>query len=338
MSEVFLYSVEDGSFSFSDFKSSVSPFLRDTFDGVGDLAFKLHFGERESDTHLDPMLVECLYRDVAGYLDDVVLMDCNVLYNSDRSFAESHREVAVDNGFGFAPIVIADGEDGGDEVEVKVGLKHFDVARIGSAIDGYGGVLSIAHFTGHDATGVGGCLKNIGMGLGSKSGKLEMHKAFKLTVDGDCCVGCSRCLEVCPSGGIDVCSVAEIDHGVCIGCGRCVGACPEGAVEIPWGASSSKDLQERIVEYAYAVLRDRDSFHINVVMDVTSMCDCVNEKQEPVIDDIGILFSGDPVAVDQASIDLAGTDFVPEGVDPGFQTRYAEEIGLGSTDYNIKEV
>ncbi|WGI17089.1 DUF362 domain-containing protein [Methanonatronarchaeum sp. AMET-Sl] len=338
MSNVYLYKTDINSIDYDKVSSLLTRDIQKIFDPTDQIAFKLHFGERESDTHLDPLFVKSLYNELSNFINKIVLMDCNVLYKSDRSFGQSHKNVAIDNGFDFAPIIIADGEDGSDELEIKINLNHFDKARIGKKLDNYNGIISIAHFTGHDATGIGGNLKNIGMGLGSKPGKLEMHKAFNLQIDQEQCKGCEKCIEICPSNGITIENTAKINQELCIGCGSCIGSCPEDAVKIPWNASSSKDLQERIVEYAYAALKNKKSYHINILLNITKLCDCVNKKQEPVIEDIGLLASKDIVAIDQASIDLTNQNFIPEGINPEHQTKYAEKIGLGKRKYKLIEL
>ncbi|OUJ18731.1 putative Fe-S center protein [Methanonatronarchaeum thermophilum] len=338
MSKVYLYRKNKEKIEYESILDDIASKIKQKFNHNDKIALKLHFGEEESDTHLNPELVKSLYNRINNHVKKAVLMDCNVLYKSDRSFGESHKKTAKKNGFNFAPIIIADGEDGKDETEIDINLKHFEKARIGKKLENYNGVISIAHYTGHDATGVGGNLKNIGMGLGSKPGKLEMHNAFELEVDKETCTGCKKCNDICPENAIQVNNKAEINQQTCIGCGSCVGWCPKGAVKIPWSNSTSKDLQEKIVEYAYAALKNKKTYHINVLLNITELCDCVNKPQKPIIQDIGILASNDIVSIDQASIDLTGKKFIPENINPEHQTNYAEKIGLGEKKYELIEI
>lgn len=304
------------------------------------VALKLHVGEPESDTYLDPSLVESIYRETEERVEGCVLMDCNVLYKSKRSMGDTHREVAETNGFDFAPFVVADGQDGSNELVVGIeGGEHFDKVRLGGALEDFNSVLAVSHFTGHIINGMGGALKNIGMGLGSKKGKMEMHAAFELQIDGEKCIACGTCIENCPAEAITIDEGgAKIDHEKCIGCGTCIAICPEEAVKIPWGSSSSEGLQERIDEYAKGVLKGRKSLFVNVLLDVTPECDCINKKQEPMVDDIGILISDDPVAIDQASLDLIGDENFEQDVDRAHALEYAESLGLGERDYELIEI
>jgi len=310
------------------------------FDKNNRLALKLHFGERKSDTYLDPDIVKPIYGKVKDVVDSVDLIDCNVLYKSDRSFGNSHYELAKGNGWNFAPIVIGDGEKGEKESHVEVNLKHFDKVRLGGAIEKYDSILSVAHFTGHEATGFGGALKNIGMGLGSKHGKLEMHKAFELELKEDKCKSCGKCSKECPVNAISVelkKDTAVIDYENCIGCGRCIAVCPYSAIQVPWDSSSSRELQERLVEYAFGALKEKKSYFLSFILNVTEDCDCARKKQKPIVDDIGVAMSKDIVALDQASLDLVGQENLKGDVNPRIQIEYAQKIGLGTKKYDLFE-
>ncbi len=338
MSKVYLARLSDDNGLDSEI-NKLSNIFTEYLSSCDDVAIKLHFGEEKSDTHLDPELVESIYNEIDTQVSNTVLMDCNVLYNSDRAVGSTHKELAKRNGFDFAPIVIADGEKGEEETEIPIGLNHFEEAKIGAALDNYGLLFGLSHFTGHDPAGFGGSLKNIGMGLGSKSGKLEMHEAFNLEIDESECTACGTCVQECPAGSLSIEEgSAVLDQASCIGCGMCIAVCPEGAFVIPWQDSSAEDLQERIVEYAHAVLKDRDAIFMNVLMDVTPDCDCVNKKQNPVMDDLGILISDDIVSIDQAGLDLTDNEKFQGETDPYIQVKYAEELGMGERDYELIEL
>lgn len=215
-------------------------------------------------------------------------------------------------------------------------------------------LIAVTHFKGHEATGFGGVLKNIGMGLGTRAAKQAMHSDMLPAVDPDRCIACGRCAEWCPAGAITVDQAAQIDPAKCLGCGECTITCIEGAVEINWKTESSS-LQEKIVEYAYAVLKNKQgkAGFINFLLDISPNCDCWNYNDTPIVPDVGILASTDPIAIDQACIDLvnaqpslpnsaidlpAGADkfrgIYPE-IDWNFQLAYGEQIGLGSRNYQL---
>lgn len=339
MSKVYLFRTDKNSFDFNKDVNRLADVFLDYLEPEDEVAIKLHFGERNSETHLSPDLVESIYSEVDDNVEKTVLMDCNVLYNSERSLGSSHRNLAKDNGFDFAPIEIADGEKSRDEMVVPIDLNHFDRAKLGKALGNYSFLFVLSHFTGHNPAGFGGALKNIGMGLGTREGKMEMHQVFNLNISSSDCIACGKCVQECP---VDAISISEdsavIDQEKCIGCGMCIAICPKDAVEVPWEDGSARKLDERLVEYAYAALKDRRSYFVSVLMDITPDCDCINEKQEPLMNDVGILLSDDIVSIDQAGLDLSDTDKFDGDTDPEIQVRYAEKLGMGERDYELVEI
>jgi hypothetical protein len=233
------------------------------------------------------------------------------------------------------PVIIGDGVSGRDYFEIDLGLKHFDKARIGLAYRYCESLLALSHFKGHDSTGFGGAIKNIGMGMASRNGKQMLHAVIKPRVNEERCEADGVCAEWCPSGAVTVEDVARIDISTCIGCGECVAFCPHDAIEVE--PTSETQLQERIAEFAYAIKKhfgERMGF-INVVRDITPRCDCAPWAGRSVVTDIGILASRDAVSIDQCSLDLAieeGADFLKAGER---QLHYAEEIGLGERSYRL---
>jgi hypothetical protein len=317
----------------------VSGVFSDFFDSKDKLAIKVHFGEKGSVTYLGPDFTKAVCENLRKKVKKLALVDCSVLYKGERSFASSHKKLALEHGFDFAPIAILDGEKGDREIRIRVKGKHFKTARIGRDIKEFNALLAISHFKGHGATGFGAALKNIGMGLGSKAGKMAMHQAFKITVNEAVCTGCGFCSRNCPAHSIAVKNEkAKINYKKCLGCGLCISACPFGAIEIPW-QMGSHDLQERVVEYAAAVLKGRKALFINALTSITENCDCMSMIQEPIMSDIGILLSEDVVALEQASLDLAGKkNFMAHGVDPQLQIDYAQKMGLGKKKYTLVEL
>ena len=298
-------------------------------------AIKLHFGEKGNKTYLDPKIAKIVY----NCFNRAVLMDSNVLYVGSRTKTKDHINTAKDHGFDFAPIVIAD-DDG--EIEIDVDLDHFDKIKLGKAINDYNNIVVLSHFKGHGASGYGGAFKNLGMGLGSRAGKLAMHSKVSPSIDIDKCVACGRCVEHCPAKAINIKDYAKIDSEKCIGCAGCITECPEGAVKIPFDGATAKEIQQRIVEYAYGAIKNKNLIYINVLQNITKLCDCTSNPGKPLCDDIGILISKDPVAIDKCSLDLSkklgNIDFKDlNDIDPYVQIKYAEKIGLGTRDYKIKE-
>ncbi len=319
----------------------ISKIFSSFFNKNDKVAIKVHFGERGSKTYLSPILVKAIYNRLQAQVEKAVLTDCTVLYKGERSLGSSHKKLALDQGFGFAPILIADGEKGEEEIKITINQKHFKEIKVGAGIKDFNAILAISHFTGHLVAGFGAAIKNVGMGLGSKGGKMAMHQAFRLKINPETCRGCQGCQKECSAGAIFMeNNKAQIDYQKCIGCGICISICPFGAVEIPFGVVSSKELQERIAEYAFGILKEKKAFFINVWLNITPRCDCMKgDVQKPMMPDIGILASKDIVAVDQASLDLTGKEKFQKGeIDPSCQINYAEKLGLGERKYKLVEI
>ena len=278
------------------------------------VAIKIHFGEPGNLSFLRPnyaRAVADLVKDLGG---KPFLTDCNTLYVGRRKDALEHIESAYENGFTpYATgchVIIADGIKGTDDVYVKIeGGELVKEAKIGKAIMDADIFISLSHFKGHESTGFGGCLKNIGMGCGSRAGKMEMHNGGKPTVDHEKCTGCHTCARNCAHGAIsfDENNHANINHDICVGCGRCLGSCNYDAVYNE-NDSAVKELDKKIAEYTKAVIDGRPSFHINMVMDISPYCDCHSENDMPILPDIGMFASFDPVALDQACVDACNKE------------------------------
>jgi uncharacterized Fe-S center protein len=289
------------------------------------------------------------------------LTDCNTLYVGRRGQALDHLDAANENGYFPLTVgcqnIIADGIRGTDDVAVPVkGGELCKEAYIGRAIMDADIVISLNHFKGHEGTGFGGALKNIGMGSGSRAGKMMMHNDGKPGVDESTCIGCKICARFCAHGAIEFNGKkASINHSKCVGCGRCIGACSKDAIANEW-SSSNDALNCKIVEYAKAVLDGRPQFHINVVNQVSPCCDCHSENDAAVVPDIGIFASMDSVAIDKACIDAVnaapgiqtsilgdckeagGKDHftrIHPSTDWRSQISHAEKIGLGSGKYEL---
>lgn len=318
----------------------ISKLFSGFFKSEDSVAIKLHFGAEGNTTHLSPVLVKSIYDELKGKVKKTALVECSILYKGERSFASSHKKLAIEHGFGFAPIDILDGEKGQDEMKIPVDFKHFKEVKIGAGLKDYNAILCLTHFKGHGSAGIGGSLKNIGMGLGSKAGKLAMHDHYNLRINPEVCQGCGNCQKQCGGNAIFIENgKARIDRKKCLGCGLCISVCPYGAVERPMEETVSSNLQERIVEYAAAALKGRKNFFVNALLDITQKCDCLKGEQVSIMPDIGILASEDIVSIEQVSLDLTGKDkFEEPKMDPQVQIDYAEKLGMGEKKYELIEI
>lgn len=326
------------------------------------VAVKTHFGEPGNLAFLRPNYARTVCDLIKRLGGRPFLTDCNTLYVGGRKQALDHLDSAYANGYN--PLVtgvhtiIADGLKGTDEVEVPVpGGTYVQRAKIGRAIMDADIVISLNHFKGHELTGFGGALKNLGMGCGSRAGKMEMHAAGKPVVATEACVGCGRCRAICAHDApVLTNGKAAIDHARCVGCGRCIGVCPRDAIE-PQYDEANDVLNCKMAEYALAVVHGRPHFHISLAIDVSPFCDCHAENDVPIVPDIGFFASFDPVALDRACADAVnaqpalpgsllekGTHAHPERdhfgrVSPETDWRsclaHAEQLGLGTQAYSL---
>lgn len=310
------------------------------------VAIKVHFGERGCTTYIRPDLVRAVYDKVASLGKRAALIECNVLYRGSRTNTTEHIKIATEHGFDFAAIDILDGENGQELVEVSLDKGVVKNAKLGKGLIKYDSIIVLTHFTGHGAAGLAGAFKNLGMGLGSRAGKLHMHSDIRPSIDPEKCIGCGTCLENCNANAIEIDrkagGKAKINRKRCQGCAMCIAVCPERAVKIPWHGATSEQLQKRIVDYAGAVMKlmKNKIVFVNVLENITADCDCFKTVQKPIMDDIGILMGNDIVTVDKASLDLVneyshGKFNNVNSADKSIQIDYAFEKGLGSKDYEI---
>ena len=270
-------------------------------------AIKMHFGEPGNLAFLRPNWARRVADEVRKLGGKPFLTDCNTLYVGGRKNALDHLDSAYQNGYN--PFVtgvhtlIADGLKGTDDVEVPVpGGRYVKAAKIGRAVMDADVVISLNHFKGHECTGFGGAIKNIGMGCGSRAGKMEMHAAGKPTVD----------------------------HAKCVGCGRCIGVCPMDAITPDYGAANEV-LNRKMAEYALAVLHGRPHFHVSLAIDVSPFCDCHAENDVPIVPDVGMFASFDPVAIDRACADAVNRQApVADSILGRARERHADHFGTVS--------
>ena len=331
-------------------------------------AIKLHFGEPGNLAYLRPNWAKTVADFVKERGGKPFLTDCNTLYVGGRKNALDHLDSAYLNGFSpFSTgchVIIADGLKGTDEAYVPVeGGEYVKEAKIGQAIMDADVFISLTHFKGHEASGFGGALKNIGMGCGSRAGKMEQHNAGKPQVDQNPCVGCGMCTRICAHDAITITDKkAHIDHNKCVGCGRCIGVCPTDAIGCGYDESNIV-LNRKIAEYTKAVVDDRPCFHISLVIDVSPNCDCHAENDVAIVPNIGMFASFDPVALDQACADAVNAapvnpasllcdeherhhihdendHFHAVHPDTNWQSalEHAEKIGIGTRQYELIKI
>ena len=337
------------------------------------VAVKLHFGEKGNTAFVRPIFLRRVVDRVKQYKGKPFLTDTNTLYIGTRSEAVSHLTTAFENGFTEsvvnAPVLIADGLRGNSAMKVRIDKPIFKTVSIAREIYMADVLITVTHFKGHELSGFGGALKNLGMGCSSREGKLSQHSNISPQVKGKACKGCEVCLSWCPQSAISMVpsgsgtenkpSIALIDSTNCIGCGECILACPSSAIQIQWN-ESIPIFQKKMVEHAYGAVHKKKgkALYLNFLTQISPACDCYGYSDTPIVNDIGFLSSEDPVAIDQASVDLVNRESgnrsskLPGAWEPGenkfraiypevdwnIQIAYAEEIGLGTRNYELIKI
>lgn len=329
------------------------------------VAIKMHFGELGNLSYLRPNYAKAVADVVKECGGKPFLTDCNTLYPGSRKNALEHLDCANINGFNTittgCQIIIGDGLRGTDDITVPVrNGEYCKEAYIGRAVMDADIFISLTHFKGHESTGFGGAIKNIGMGCGSRAGKMHQHNSGKPIVHDDLCRGCRRCAKECGSDAITYENgKAVINQDICKGCGRCIGACVFDAIENQnWNANEI--LGRKMAEYSQAVCDGRPTFHISLVRDISPNCDCHGENDAPILPDVGIFASFDPVALDQACVDaclhatpMPNSQLSDNLADPHWHhhhdnfldsnpnvrwketLEHVEKIGLGTREYEL---
>jgi len=316
-------------------------------------ALKIHFGERKNTGYIKPEYLQGLVDELKANQVKPFYTDTNTLYKGQRANSIDHLNQAYEHGFSREqtgiPVIIADGLLSKNFSKVEIEGKHFAEVNIANDILHSDVLIGLSHVTGHLATCLGATIKNIGMGCASRSGKQLQHADVLPAVSKGRCTTCGQCVEWCPVNAIEIINQkAEIDPEICYGCAECIATCRFGAISVSWGGTSEA-LQEKMAEYALGAIKDKKdkSLYFNFLIKITKDCDCQGKAQEREIDDIGILVSFDPVAVDQATIDLlnqkANSDFLKElwsesNLDYRTQLQHAENLGLGGREYELIEL
>ena len=325
------------------------------------VAIKLHFGEKGNTSFIRPLLIRPMVDLIKTLKASPFLTDANTLYAGTRGDSVSHLVTAIENGFAYsvvnAPLIIADGIRGASFSKVRIDQENIKTAYIGKDIVEADVLISVAHFKGHELSGFGGTIKNVGMGCAARKGKLEQHSDLSPKVKKKKCVGCGDCVHHCAQKAISLREEkAGIDPEKCVGCGECILICPNGAIDVQWNVDIPL-FQKKMVEYTLAVLKGKKekAFFVNFLTDISPACDCYGHNDAAIVPDIGIVASEDPVAIDQASVDLVNQQAGASGsclttctkpgedkfrgvypkIDWGIQLDYAERIGLGTRKYEL---
>jgi uncharacterized Fe-S center protein len=314
-------------------------------------AVKMHFGEEGNDTHISPDLVRPVVEEIKKSGGKPFLTDTCVLYKSQRDNAVDHLALAHEHGFTVertgAPVIIADGLIGHLEKKVTIPGKLFKEVSIASVACETNSLIVLTHVTGHMGAGIGGAIKNLGMGFASRKGKLRQHSVMKPEISSKKCTGCELCVQWCPEDAISMKDhTAVIDSKKCIGCGECLTVCRFDAVRYDWRVSE-KELQKSMAEHALGATYSKSGQvgYMSFLMNMTKDCDCIAKGQKPVLPDIGILAGKDPVAMDAASLNIilekTGKTLAEVSyprIDPWIQMKHGEAIGLGKTEYDLVEI
>jgi len=323
-------------------------------------AIKLHFGETGNDGFISPVYVRQVVDKVKDCKAQPFLTDTNTLYLGSRTNAVNHITTGILHGFDYAvtgaPIIIADGLSGKNIQKIRIDKKHFRTASIAGDIASADSMIVLSHFKGHIVSGFGGAIKNLAMGCAPPEGKRAQHNARPFTIPENC-IGCGKCVKICPKQAIVIQKKKSvIDSNLCIGCFECMHVCPAQAIDINW-ETEIPQFMERMVEYAYGAVKTKKEKvgYMNFLIRITPDCDCFPFSDAPIVPDIGILASRDPVAIDMASFDLVnkqqgfldslleknhhtgGDKFkgVHAQTDGHRQLEYAEEIGMGTRRYDL---
>jgi len=312
--------------------------IRAPFVKGSNIGIKLHWGERKNRSFLPPVYA----REIAHWLRNMdcrpFIFDTTVLYSGGRREGAATLRTAAENGYGEdylgCPVVVADGLDGRDIIDIPANFKHFKTVQIGSILEKAQGFVIFSHFKGHMASGFGGAIKNLSMGFASRAQKQRMHADAHPELNQKKCVKCGLCIDVCPVGAAAAgeADYPRFDLETCIGCAQCIGMCPEMALKILWN-SDDQVFQEKLVETAAAVWREirGRSVLINALLNITEECDCFTGRNPSIAADYGFIGGSHPVALDEASLQAIGPEPF-EKAHPDINWRrqfaYAREIGF----------
>lgn len=355
MNKVYFYALSDGAALTHQInamrKLAEVACMKEMIKGGDFVALKIHVGEAGNTTHVKPELVKAVAEMCLERSKNVFLTETATLYKGERDNAIKHLLHAERHGFGIqrigVPFIMADGLTGSSEMEVTINGELEHTVKIAREIAFADDLVVVSHPTGHLATGLGAALKNLGMGLASRAGKLRQHSSVSPVVSPGMCRLCKKCAQWCPAEAIvEEGGKAKINAAKCIGCGECFTVCRYDAVKYNWGAESSR-LQKSMVEHAYGAVKGKEGrcLYFNALVDMTKDCDCISAGQSKLIPDLGIMVSTDPVAVDKATLDMTArangkslAEMAYGRLDPMVQLRHGVKLGMGDLEYELVNI
>lgn len=323
-------------------------------------AIKIHFGEQGGDGFINPIFVKPVSQKIKEAGGKPFVTDTNTLYSGSRHNSVDHLITAIEHGFNYAvtgaPVIISDGLKSNSHKEIEINCKHFKSTKIAKDIVDADSMIVMSHFKGHGMAGFGGAVKNLAMGCASAQGKQDQHST-RPVVNTKKCTACGKCISICPRDAVSIVDgKAFINKELCVGCGECIAMCVFNSIGLDWGVELS-DFTEKLTEYALGAVKGKENrvLYINFLMNITPDCDCVPWSDTPVVPNIGLLISTDPIAIDKASLDLVNeqkpikNSYLDESKHEhedhfkrmwkntrgDIQIGYGEKIGLGSTDYEL---
>jgi uncharacterized Fe-S center protein len=293
---------------------------------------KLHMGEKKNPYFVKPELVKCVVDELKKADVDPFLFDTTVAYQGARHTKKDYLKLANLHGFTLKNVgcdVVIDDSGFSTVIEGRT----FEVAE---HLKNSSYIFALSHVKGHIQSGMGGAIKNFGMGGVTKETKIKIHQGSRPIYQKDECTYCGVCAEVCPFDAIDVeKNTWTYDKEECFGCGVCVDNCKTRALR-----NRDADMQFLLACSAKACVQEKNVLYLNELKRIAKGCDCDPNAGPIICPDIGYLVSNNPVAIDKASLDLINK--VKENVfekinkvNPLKQIKYGEEIGLGSSSYQL---
>ena len=315
------------------------------------VAVKQHFGEKGNENYIKPLITKRVVDLIKGSNAWPLLVETNTLYKGERSDSYHHLMIVHNHGFSIenvgAPIVVMDGVHGQNQRPVAIPGKHFREVNLVSDLPFFNSMFIVSHVKGHMLSAMGGAIKNLAMGFASRAGKLAQHNDFKPVVNHNKCTLCQVCTNYCPEEAIKRGNDRiEVNNEKCIGCGECYAACQFDAISFKWEEADRK-FNEKMAEHAFgAVINHHGKVaYLNFMIDIAKQCDCWSDDNPVICDNVGIFASYDPVAIDQACLDVGteklGKDVFQEmwpELDATFQLEHGETIGMGTRNYTLIEI